>query len=266
LYNGNNVTSASSANALYLSYANNSNVTNTLTNATGTGYSVYLDNSANNIFSDSVFDSNSSISRSINSVDTGSNNFTNCTFNKSSIDVTGTADVNVFWYMNIHTINYTGSNLGAVTLTISSASGVSLFSGITNSTGWLLNKPVQEFKENATAIYNYTSQYFNASKSGYAANNTAFALSDNYVGANVLNLTLNVSAATPTPSGGGGGGAIVNATPVIVTPSPVIVTPSQPLYFGELSLNNPVILLGLVAVVAYLVWYFVVGKRRKHNE
>ena len=160
-----------------LTGSNNNNVSNnTFVTINSSAYSVSLVNSTGNSFSNNLL--NASGAPDVYVDGTGVNNFTNCSFNKTDTGFVGgaTGGINVFWYANVHTVDSFGPDLGSVTINESDVNGISLFNGTTNSTGWLATQTIQEYMQNVTGIYNYTPHGFNATKGGYAYNDSNYSI------------------------------------------------------------------------------------------
>jgi parallel beta-helix repeat protein len=179
---------------IHSSCDSNNLTNNTITTGGIDSYGIYLRSSSTNNLVKNTF-----INATVDIVsDSGINNFTNCTFNKSKVTVTSTGSLNVFWYADVRTVTSGGADLGTVNVNVSNVNGTSIFNGTTNSTGWLARQTILEYMQNASGIYNYTPHWFNASKTGYNANNTASAISENHVGANAITRALTSSAGVVT--------------------------------------------------------------------
>ena len=121
-------------------------------------------------------------------------NCSNCSFTKSILALT---EVNVFQYVDVHTINSTGDDLGSVTINESNVNGTSVFNGTTNATGWLERQTIliyTQLGQDLDTIVNYTPHWFNASKAGYASNNSETIISENHVGADAVIIALNAES------------------------------------------------------------------------
>ena len=124
-------------------------------------------------------------------VNQGTLNFINTAFNKTNVHFVQDNHFDVYWLADTHTVDQSGSDLPGVSVSISDVNGNLLYSGLTNSTGWLARQTILEYEQtNDSAITNFTPHWFNASKTGRNANNTASAVSENHVGSNAIVRTL----------------------------------------------------------------------------
>jgi hypothetical protein len=180
--------------SLFFSTASSNNVSRFYGVSTGTlavGAGVYLDpsgGSTDNLFVDSVFVS----LMGVRSNTTGINNFTNCTFNKSSSLIGSTGRINVFWYAWVHSIDGSNADLGTVNVNVSNALNASVLNLTTNATGWVY-ATVWEYMQNKTAVYNQTPHNFTGSKAGYFGNYSVVAVFENVL------VTLKLVSTAPPP-------------------------------------------------------------------
>ena len=176
-------------------YSNANHFTNNTITTSGDGaYVIQISyGSTNNLFNDTVLNTYHAGTGDIKSDTSGTNNYTNCTFDKSNVTVSA-GTLNFLWYTNTHVIDSTGTDVDTANVNISKVNGIGLVNLTTNSTGWTTPLTIQEYKQNVTGTYNYTPHWFNASKSGIS-NNTLFSVSNNLL----ITLTLPIYIATPTP-------------------------------------------------------------------
>lgn len=107
-------------------------------------------------------------------------------------------DADVFWYVDFHTINSTGDDLGNVNVQTFDLNGNSLVNFTTESNGWLYKQLIPEYNVYGGAyINNYTPQSFNFSKYGYNRNSTSLTITENRVGIDSVPLQLELDTTPP---------------------------------------------------------------------
>jgi len=165
--------------AMYINGSHNV-IRNETLNRTGfEGVGVYIGGGGNNSFYDSII---GGIVTDINvsTITSEEQNFISCAFNKSKVLIDANGAINVSWYVDVHTFTDAGADLAGAYVSIASVNGTSLLNATSNATGWLATQTILEYMQNATGVYNATPHYFNASKTGYATNNTASIISEDH--------------------------------------------------------------------------------------
>lgn len=128
-------------------------------------------------------------------IDSGTNNFTNCTFNKSETSLSGTGQINVFWLADVY-INDTNENeVSGVNVSIYDVNNILRNTQLTNSSGHITRVTLREYMQNATSSYFDTGYTFNASKEGYNSNWSIINLTTNFINPNPVWITLSGNSA-----------------------------------------------------------------------
>jgi parallel beta-helix repeat protein len=153
--------------------------------------------SQNTIFVDSLFDLPSGMMAF--ALNYSSNAMaTNTTFNKSqtAIGASGTNNLTVKWYADVHTIDGVGADVASANVNISNTLNMGtyeFFNDTTNATGWTNTENITEYYQNSSGIYNYTPHKFIGSKTTYLTNTTNYQITSS--GHYTLVLQTNVAPA-----------------------------------------------------------------------
>lgn len=131
----------------------------------------------NNLILDSVIINNTDY----DIMNSGDNNtFLNTSFNKSKVNVTG-GYINIKWYLDVNVSDY-GGPVNASNITVWNVtnypSGVPSFSELTNESGLISRKILQEYMQNSTGRYFSNNHTINASKSGYPSFSSQLNITD----------------------------------------------------------------------------------------
>ncbi len=202
LFNLLNITTTTNSNlyGIYLLTASGNNVTNSNVNTNGTnGYGFYLKTSSTgNSIKDSLINASNSGIADIKA-DSGINNFTNCTFNKSDTSITSTGSIDVFWYADAFVNDTTGNAVNGANVSISDNAGSLLNWSLTNSSGYASRITIQEYMQNTTAVYNMTPHNYTAAAMGHNTTSANFSIVQSYIaGVNPIVLTLGIADTPPT--------------------------------------------------------------------
>ena len=150
----------------------------------------------------------------------GYNRFLNCSFNKSSINVTS-GNFTVEWYTRVNVTSSTGVQLANANVTIYDNASNWFSSELTNASGITPTmQNITEFLYNASGLFNKTSNY-TGSLAGYTDNNTMIMVEKDESGS--VHLILTSSTPVTPPGGGGGGGGTGGAYSLNVTVEPTLL-------------------------------------------
>jgi hypothetical protein len=200
---------------IYLQASSNNNLTNNNIQATGGANGSFFNASTGNIIKDGIINASSAGIADIGIGNTGINNFTNVTFNKSdTIFYSGaTGSINIFWYMDVYVNDTNGAGISNANVTAWDINNIQSFTELTNSSGYIIRKTLREYWQNATSSYYDTNYNVNASRNGYNTNTTQVNLTGNrLINSNIVFLTLGLSDTPPNWSN--------NASSIVVSYSP----------------------------------------------
>ncbi len=181
---------------------------NNVINTTGWGdYGVLRDydhfESSNNIFIDNTF--NIPNSKAFSFDDSGSDsdviNSTNSSLN--TVDFAGDANnsyLNVHWYADVYVNDSSGTAISGASVNITDKNSNNVFSGTTNSTGWITRQTIWEYQENSTGATMYSNHTFNATASGYLTSSKSENISSNFVSDDDTFIFLTLSADDTPPT------------------------------------------------------------------
>ncbi len=121
----------------------------------------FITNSANNIISNSMLNSTGKDLTTIS----GYNYFRNVSFNQSSNYASGSAIVNVQWYLDVNVSYYNGSAAANTNVTLFNRTSIYYFSDLAGSDGLVARKNTTEYIFNGTGKITYTNYTVTANTS-----------------------------------------------------------------------------------------------------
>ncbi|MFQ6020698.1 MAG: hypothetical protein ACE5J4_01595 [Candidatus Aenigmatarchaeota archaeon] len=187
---------------------------------------IYLNGSSNNNFTDNVI---RDCTYDFNLTDNSINNIVlNSSFNKSKVMILDTSNLTVKWFLDVYVTDGTNPIAGAL-VTITDNKSNTIFSGNTNTNGYIDTRKVIEMIMSSTGNDYYTPHLIEVSKSGYNPSSTTVNMSQSKLA------TITLTPVTPTeyrPTGVGGVPIqpVTLDTTVHIEPGSEQVTPGSRVY------------------------------------
>jgi parallel beta-helix repeat protein len=155
-------------------------------------YPIYFWDSTDNNVYDSIFNNTSADSYDIKVHGTGTNNLTNCTFNKSTVyfESGATGKIYIKWYMDVYVNNSGGAIVEGATVNAYNINNSLSFTYTTDASGLISRQNVTEYYENSTQKYYLTNYSVNATKNSYSSETEQVNLTTNFIDDNKVVLTI----------------------------------------------------------------------------
>jgi parallel beta-helix repeat protein len=183
LLNGNRISNGTVGVAFFSVSSNNTISGGSVRNPSS--FAFYIYQSYDNFFRDVYVESTGT---NVYHFASSQTNFLNVTLDESRITIDA-GTVHFKWYLDARAVAMDGSPLPGANVTIRYANGNTLFSGLTDSSGYAQRQNVTEFFQNFTGKYYFYNYVINSSVLGYLSNQTSL---------NVTSCTI-ASITTPLP-------------------------------------------------------------------
>lgn len=138
-------------------------------------YAVYLYQSRINFFRDSRINTTA---KNVYHYSSGDTVFLNVSLDKTEIQV-GAGAVHMKWYLDVGVLSKGGLPLDQANMTGKDKYNVTVFSELTNTSGYIERQNVTEFHQNFSGKFFYNNYTINATKPGYVPNQTLVEVTTN---------------------------------------------------------------------------------------